>query len=206
MVGGQSSSSSGQSGSASFDINNLTPAELVDLKHLWESHKSTSSDRLNGNTPLSSWIVDTWASCHMSGCLSHFTNIREITPLSVSLPNGDLTQATKCADIFLSSRLILKDVLYAPNLQCHLISVSSLLLDDSLIIQFSQKLCLIQDRSSRILIGVCEQREGLYYLKGVRTDEVKAYSGKYSANGSCGSQYFLTIVDDFSRSTWVKLL
>ncbi|XP_074271100.1 uncharacterized protein LOC141595025 [Silene latifolia] len=49
--------------------------------------------------------------------------------------------------------------------------VSSLLRDITLTIQFSHNLCLIQDRSSKTVIGAGEQHEGLYYLKGVRADK-----------------------------------
>ncbi|XP_074290212.1 uncharacterized protein LOC141616943 [Silene latifolia] len=97
---------------------------------------------------------------------------------NVSLPNGDLTLATKTGDIYLSSRLVLKNVLYADNLQCNLMSVSSLLVDTSLTIQFSHHLCLIQDRASKTVIGAGEQREGLYYLTGVRTNAAHANSVK----------------------------
>ncbi|XP_074264291.1 uncharacterized protein LOC141586820 [Silene latifolia] len=262
-----------------IDLNNLSPKELEELSQMWQARKASSNnDRLNGNDLSSTWIIDTGASHHMSGCLKFFTNLRNIAPLSVGLPNGDLTIATQSGDVYLSSRLILSNVLYAPNLNCNLISVSNLLIDTTLTIQFSHNFCLIQDRSSKTVIGAGEQVEGLYYLKGVRTTEAHVHTvkgldsvelwhrrlghpstsisrflpclsstnksfhskhckiclrakqtrepfslssniaddifdmihcdlwGPYSANASCGSQYFLTLVDDFSRSTWVYLL
>jgi hypothetical protein len=48
-----------------------------------------------------------------------------------------------------------------------MIFVSQLLNDSDLVIQLTNKICAIKDLHSRRLIGVGEQREGLYYLKGV---------------------------------------
>ena len=54
-----------------------------------------------------------------------------------------------------------------PNLKCNLISVSQLLNNSNLVIQLTNKICSMQDLNLRNLIGVGEQREGLYFLKGV---------------------------------------
>ncbi|XP_074266172.1 uncharacterized protein LOC141588638 [Silene latifolia] len=159
-----------------LDLNNLSPKELEEVSQWWKSRKTDTSEQLNGNFSSSSWIIDTGASHHMSGCLAYFINLRNITPLSVGLPNGDTAMATQSGDIRLSSRLILRNVLFAANLNFNLISVSSLLLDVSLTIQFSHQLCLIQDRSSKMVIGAGEQIEGLYYLRGVRSDKVHLFT------------------------------
>ncbi|KAK9723828.1 hypothetical protein RND81_05G028200 [Saponaria officinalis] len=159
-----------------IDFNTLDARELEELSQLWKNRKTKNNDRLSGKFSTLSWIIHTSASHHRSGCLSHFTNLHFITPLSVGLPNGDMVIANRSGDIHLSPRLILRDVLYAESLQCNLISVSSLLMDTSLTIQFSQQLCLIQDRTSKMVIGAGEQSEGLYFLKGVRNDKVHAYT------------------------------
>ena len=59
----------------------------------------------------------------------------------------------------------LHNVLFVPKLKCNLISVSLLLRYSGLVIQLTDKFCVIQDRSTRKVIGVGEQREGLYFLK-----------------------------------------
>ncbi|XP_074318061.1 uncharacterized protein LOC141654847 [Silene latifolia] len=160
-----------------IDLNNLNSTELDELATLWQAHKTSSMDRLNGNVlSSSSWIIDAGASHHMSGCRSLFTNLRPINHLSVGLPNGDLTIATHIGDIRFSARLVLRNVYFAEKLTCNLISVSSLLLDNTLTIQFSHKLCLIQDRSSKMVIGAGEQVDGLYFLTGVRQSMLQANS------------------------------
>ncbi|KAA8515038.1 hypothetical protein F0562_018176 [Nyssa sinensis] len=75
--------------------------------------------------------------------------------------------ALKEGTVFLGGVLILRHVLFVPNLKCNLISVSQLLDDSDLVIQITNKICAIQDRNSRKLIGAGERREGLYFLKGV---------------------------------------
>ena len=60
-----------------------------------------------------------------------------------------------------------------PKLKCNLISVSQLLDDSNLVVQLTNKICVIQDRNSRMLIEAGEQCEGLYFLKGVAP--IRAY-------------------------------
>ena len=54
-----------------------------------------------------------------------------------------------------------------PKLKCNLIFVSQLLDDSNLVVQFTNKICAIHDRNSRMLIGAGKQCEGLDFLKGV---------------------------------------
>ncbi|XP_074303237.1 uncharacterized protein LOC141637678 [Silene latifolia] len=285
LVATGGASSSGGGGSLNdgdrLDLNNLSKTEWDELTHLWNNHKSHHqvADRFNGNVSKHSWIIDTGASHHMSGSLDNFTNIVTIPSSLVGMPNSELLMATKRGDIVLGHNLFLKNALFSPNLHCNLISISSLLLDGTLSIQFTHKLCVILDRALKLMIGAGEQREGLYYLCGVCNSGARIFSakacdteelwhcrlghpsakitgslsvisrnngscfesktcdvclrakqsrdsfhlsdnkathifdlihcdlwGRYSANGACGSRYFLTIVDNQSRSVWVHLL
>ena len=61
----------------------------------------------------------------------------------------------------------LKNVLYVPKLKCNLISVSQLTDEAQCVIIFANKLCLMQDLTSRMLIGVGERKDGLYIYRGV---------------------------------------
>ena len=60
----------------------------------------------------------------------------------------------------------LHNVLLVPKLKCNLVYVSQLLRDSGLVIQLTEKFCVIQYRSTRKVIGAGEQHEGLYFLKG----------------------------------------
>lgn len=77
--------------------------------------------------------------------------------------------ATKERTTVICDLLTLTNVLYVPNLHCNLISVSQLLDNSNCIVQFTNKMCTIQDRTSRMLISMGEQREGLYYFQGMGT-------------------------------------
>ncbi|XP_074305660.1 uncharacterized protein LOC141640878 [Silene latifolia] len=94
-----------------IDFNTLDARELEELSQLWKNRKTETTDRLSGKFSTLSWIIDTGASHHMSGFLSHFTNLHSIEPLSVGLPNGDLAIANRSGDIYLSYRLILRPYL-----------------------------------------------------------------------------------------------
>lgn len=56
---------------------------------------------------------------------------------------------------------------YVNGLQCHLISVSQLTRDSGCVFQITDRLCVVQDRITRMLIGAGEQSNGLYFLIGV---------------------------------------
>ena len=70
-------------------------------------------------------------------------------------------------DLMLSETISLKDVLYVPELDCTLISVSKLLKHMNCFALFTYAICLLQDRSSKTLIGAGEERDGVYYFKDV---------------------------------------
>ena len=52
-----------------------------------------------------------------------------------------------------------------PSLTCSLLSVSQLIDDSDYIATFSKYGCVLQDRTSRMLIGA-KCQDGLYYFKG----------------------------------------
>lgn len=83
----------------------------------------------------------------------------------IKLPDGRLTSATKHGRVHLGSSLSLQDVVFVDGLQCHLISVSQLTRDRGCIFQITDKLCVIQDRITKMLIGASEQQSGLYFLE-----------------------------------------
>nr|GLL39973.1 copia protein (gag-int-pol protein) [Ipomoea trifida] len=110
------------------------------------------------------WIIDTGASNHMTGNVNILHNVSNMTGCPVGLPDGRSTVATKKGLVNLDEILKMHNVLYVPELNCNLISVSQLIDDSNCIAQFTKDLCVIQDRTSRMLIGAGEQRSGLYYF------------------------------------------
>ncbi|GAA0150973.1 hypothetical protein LIER_09793 [Lithospermum erythrorhizon] len=63
--------------------------------------------------------------------------------------------------------LTLFRILFVPNLNCNLLSVSQLIDDVKCHVYFTDSLCAIQDQRSGNLIGAGEQHEGLYYFRGI---------------------------------------
>lgn len=193
------------------------------------------------------------------------------------LPDGRFTVSTKIGKAVLGLSFELKNVLFVDGLHCHLISVSQLTKETRCIFQITDRLCIIQDRITAMLIGAGKEENGLYFFKEMHTfPSVQHVSSpaidvwhcrlghpssqvleslKLSALGSssvidnkacdacirakhthdpfplstnktkmvfelvhcdlwgpyrtpalCGSKYFLTILDDYSRALWIYLL
>ena len=102
---------------------------------------------------MRAWIIDTGAYHHMTGSLKLLCNVKTVITCPVGLPDGKEVMAEKKGNIVLDGRLKLTNVLYVPSLNCNLISVSQLIEESDCIIQFTDKFCVIQDRTSRMLIG-----------------------------------------------------
>ena len=84
----------------------------------------------------------------------------------MGLPNGKSFIAIKEGSICLSENLILKRVLFVPELCCNLISASQILDDLKCTVQFTPTTCVIQDQL-RGPIGTSIRRDGLFYFEGV---------------------------------------
>ena len=261
----------------SSDNGNDQIAQLISL--LQSQRSTTSSERLSGKTYLSDVIIDTGASHHMTGDCSILTDVTDIVPSSVIFPDGKRSKATKRGVLSLNSSYQLTDVLFVPDFNCTLISVSKLLRQTGCIAIFTDTLCFLQDRFTRTLIGAGEEREGVYYFTGVQAarankaakdtsvsealwhrrlghpsstvllslpfcdrspsvvEEIKKCDicflakqtresfndsinkasdcfslvhgdvwGPYRTPSTCGAVYFLTLVDDYSRSVWTYLV
>lgn len=66
-----------------------------------------------------------------------------------------------------SKQISLINVLYVPSLNCTFISVSKILKQTKGIAMFTETLYVLQDRSSRMLIGRGEKHNGVYYFTDV---------------------------------------
>ena len=150
----------------------LTAEQWSFFLNLLNTCKPGTSEKMNGKDNLI-WIIDSGASQHMTGTLECLTNLKEIMACPIGLPNGEQVMALKEGSVCLGKHIKLDNVLYVPNLNCNLISVSQLLDGSNCTVQFTNKICVIQDRTSRMVIGAGEQCKGLYYLKSAVS--VQAY-------------------------------
>jgi len=128
--------------------------------------KPSTNDKMTGKHENSSWIIDTVTSNHMTGNWSILRDLRCISECPVCLPNDSQTVATKVGTTRLDDKMSLKDVLSVPGLTCNLLSVSQLIDDSDCIAPFSKHGYVLQDRTSKMLIGAGERRDGLYFFEG----------------------------------------
>ena len=80
-------------------------------------------------------------------------NLVEVAPTSVALPNGIKTMATTAKTIELSLEIFLHNVLHVPRRTYSIISINQLIGDLNCVIIFINRLCLIQDCTSKTKIG-----------------------------------------------------
>ncbi|VFQ84376.1 unnamed protein product [Cuscuta campestris] len=152
---------------ASSEREAFTSEQWSTLMNLLKEKDIPLENTFSGNL-TTSWIIDIGASQHMTGNEEVLTHVERVQHCSVTLPNGDIVAATKKGRVQLSGTLTLANVLLVPNLNCNLIFVSQLLCDKRLIVQFIDKVCLIQDFSSKTVIGAGRRLGGIYFLqKGV---------------------------------------
>ncbi|KAF8093624.1 hypothetical protein N665_0382s0013 [Sinapis alba] len=87
--------------------------------------------------------------------------MRDMAPMLIKVHGGRFTISTKHGSVSIGSSLTLQKVFFVDGLHCHLISVSHLTCDKNCILQISDRLCVVHDRITRMLIGAGEQLNGL---------------------------------------------
>lgn len=153
-------------------INELNSEQWSLLLNLLQSQKEHKQGRLNGTYQLVDWKIDTGANRHVTGNIGLMSDVQDVVGCPIGLPDGRESIAKKEGTVELNDHLRLHNVLYVPNLQCNLISASQLVRQWNCEILVTDKFCLIQDHSTRKLIGAGEIREGLYYFQGAVSTKV----------------------------------
>jgi hypothetical protein len=134
-------------------------------------HPPDMADKMTGKSPRNSWILDSGASNHMTRNLNFMCDLHEIQAFPVGMPNGQNANATKEGLVLFDGGFKLSNVLYVPNHQCNLISLSQLMDDLDCIVHFVDKLFVLQDHISRTLIGAGERQDGLYYFQTIQREQ-----------------------------------
>jgi len=104
----------------------LTNDQIQHLLSLIEVPKE--GEKLSGN-PKPRWLLDSGASAHMTGEINLMTNIENINPVIIDLPNGEKTVADKRGTVILDKVLKLHKTLFVPSLRCNLLFVSRICKD-----------------------------------------------------------------------------
>lgn len=115
--------------------------------------------------PKDSWIVDSGASQHIYSNANLFIRIKPIKHGTVCLSNGTHITISMSGDIQLCSSLVLKDVLFVPQFNCNLLSISALIKNTYLIVSFFENHFIIQDPTTKKMIGKGERLQDLYILQ-----------------------------------------
>ncbi|KAJ4755428.1 Retroelement pol polyprotein-like [Rhynchospora pubera] len=141
------------------------------------SNSGASNEKLCGKKSNLNWILDSGASHHMTGEFTYLQDVCDVAPSLVGLPNGAQTVAKQEGCVVLNGGLVLNRVLYVPTLKCNLISLSKLINDNGCIVTFTNELCAIQDRNMRMVTGVGELKDGVYYYHQPTSAQVFHTSG-----------------------------
>lgn len=122
---------------------------------------SVSNTRICSSTK---WLVDSGASRHICFDASEFTSIRPIQRSTVILPNHTSIPVHFSGEVKLNNHLTLHDVLYVPQFQYNLLSVSALSNMSQLILTFFPNHFIIQDLHHKKTIGRGNKFGDLYFL------------------------------------------
>ncbi|KZV37633.1 hypothetical protein F511_38248 [Dorcoceras hygrometricum] len=109
------------------------------------------------------WVLDTGATHHICCSLSMFHSVRPVSS-KIMLPNTLTIQVSVIGSVFLTSDLILHDVLYVPEFQFNLLSISALTNNRECSVSFTANSCQIQDIKRTKMIGTGKRLGNLYVL------------------------------------------
>ncbi|XP_030949207.1 uncharacterized protein LOC115973109 [Quercus lobata] len=200
MIGGSDSHNSSIAMANSVSSNQASTSQSTilagNLKHSIFSAKLVNRFVFGGST----WVLDIGASDHIACSLSLFHSYIAVSHCVVELPNGESAHVTHIGIVKLSNSLTLEHVLCVPSFSFNLVS----------------------DLSCWRTIGVGEVQHGLYLLQN-NTSRTPPFLSDYLSTNMLpksaflasvyvwgpyyvctydGFRFFLTIVDDATRSTW----
>src|SRR3954469_572019 len=98
----------------------------------------------------------------------------------VNLPSGNSIASSICGSVQLSSELIIDNVLYLPQFEVNLKSVSKLCKEQECVLNFETDKCVIQARKDLRKIGSARAIDGLYHLEAAK--EVGFVSSIFTCN------------------------
>ena len=115
-------------------------------KHEEDEYLFMASQDLNSHE-LNTWIIDSGCTKHMTKYISIFTSIDKSIQPKIKLANGNIVKVKGKGTIFMSTKkglIIVKDVLYIPDLCQNLLSVLQLL-RNGYGVSFMKDYCFIFD-------------------------------------------------------------
>ena len=135
-----------------------------------------------------SWILDSSAFDHVSSSLNLFNSYQQITLIIVRLPTGQQVIATHSGTVQIYYSLSLFNVLYLPDFNFNLISISKLTFSLYSKLIFSANNCFIQAENNLKKIGTVYLVDGLYKLAAAIVPENSVRYNIVASTFSCNKQ------------------
>ncbi|XP_010518640.1 PREDICTED: uncharacterized protein LOC104793917 [Camelina sativa] len=145
----------------------LTDKQWLNVKRVMNAAAIGADEQSSGKLLSPSWIIDSGVTHHLTCKKEILTNLRTSTPTQIILADGRTMVGNTVGTVVLNSHLRLIDVFYIENLGFDLISVSQLMEENNCVIQMSVPFCVVQDRTTRMLIGIGRPVGGLMYFQNM---------------------------------------
>nr|KYP61688.1 hypothetical protein KK1_016196 [Cajanus cajan] len=143
---------------------------------------------------LTSWVIDSGATDHISSSFSHFFSYRSINPIVVKLPTSQQVLATHSSLVKFTDTFYLFDVLFIPDFKFNLISISKLVSSLDVQLTFCSTSCIIQDLKTKEKIGTVDVNVGLYIMTIVAIQPLYIYIRRRLNNNINIKFWFLKIL------------
>nr|GEX59723.1 integrase, catalytic core [Tanacetum cinerariifolium] len=127
------------------------------------------------NSTLYYWILDTGATDHMTPHSKSILRAKILKNMpEITLPNGQSSVITKTRQVKLNNGIVLKDVLCVPSFKFSLLSIPNLTKDNNCVAIFFPNFCVLQDLTTKKVLGLGKKVAGLYHLLNVDVEFVDA--------------------------------
>ena len=150
---------------------------LLSKQNLEEAHSANLASSTKSTTMLSGehscffsskhrthWILDTSATDHICHDSTLFDTLLSLDkPCHVTIPNGNQVEVLHTGSVTLTPHLTLEKVLYIPQLQFNLISISKLTKDFSSNLIFTPTSCFFQAPLTNTLVELGKEANGLFF-------------------------------------------
>jgi Reverse transcriptase (RNA-dependent DNA polymerase) len=152
--------------SSSMPNFSLTASQYQQLMSLLGTKNAQAAVNFAGMTQTNhctgTWIIDSGASDHMTPIAQKICQ-KECSNHHINMPNGTSVHASQLGKAKLGPNLELTNVLHVPSFSQNLLSVSKLTKANNCAAIFFPHFCVFQDLSTKKMIGMGEERDGLYY-------------------------------------------
>ncbi|KAJ6701195.1 hypothetical protein OIU74_012532 [Salix koriyanagi] len=118
----------------------------------------------SNNSQKNSWLIDSGCTSHMTKYLSIFSSIDHTIRPKIKLGNGDIVQAKGRGAVKVSTTKgtkVIKDVLYIPELNQNLLSVSQML-RNGYEVAFKENFCFITDANDSAIAKIKIEGSSFY--------------------------------------------